>query len=105
MFDRSDYLKEYTREYKHYMLVLSFIYPQIIRDTRSHFKIRVLQTIKALDQHFKVGFSAQYDILSAKVSQGKLKKIENFQFFESYFAEKCCRVRWILKAPPLNPPA
>ena len=25
-------------------LVLSFIYPQIIRDTRSHFKIRVLQT-------------------------------------------------------------
>ena len=30
-------------------LVLSFIYPQIIRDTRSHFKIRVLQTIMGLN--------------------------------------------------------
>ena len=30
---------------------IAFIYPQIIRDTRSHFKIRVLQTIKALYEH------------------------------------------------------
>ena len=35
-------------------LVLSFIYPQIIRDNRSHFKIRVLQTIKALCEHLVI---------------------------------------------------
>ena len=35
-------------------LVLSFIYPKINRDTRSHFKIRVLQTIKALDEHLVI---------------------------------------------------
>ena len=35
-------------------LVLSFIYPQIIKDTRSHFKIRVLQTIKAWDEHLVI---------------------------------------------------
>ena len=28
-----------------------FIYPQIVKDTRFHFKIRLLQTIQALDEH------------------------------------------------------